>query len=385
MSDYKYGIVMYKETANLGDDIQVYAASRFYPKIDYVLDRENLSFFVPNEQEKVKVVMNGWYNHDKTKFLISPYIEPLFESVHFSANDLLLSRGYTYLEGYAKEVMSKYKIGCRDENTLEVLKSLGYKDVYFSSCLTTTIDPIGKKDEEDYIVAVDMNPKIVEHLRQITNLKIVETTHWLFANDKSSYEEKVKKIKEFEKSSPEDRYKMIKKHAELSFDDRMKLVEKQLKLYQNAKLVITDRIHVGLPCLGLKTKVLLIYYDYNSDRIETFKEFLTNCTEEEFLKYTKEDLKEIKNPSTYKKYRERLIKRTQEFINSKIIDNKVPNIDDFKNINIKREEYIKSLYSEKIKELKEENDRLKQDSEKYKKIIHSRSWKIVGKYYKNKL
>ena len=127
----KYGLVYYKNTDNLGDDIQTYAASRFLPQIDYIIDREKISYFVPYTEERVKTIMNGWYNHDKTNFLISPYIEPLFESVHFSANDLLLSRGYTYLEGYAKEVMSKYKIGCRDTNTLNILKKLGYKDVYF--------------------------------------------------------------------------------------------------------------------------------------------------------------------------------------------------------------------------------------------------------------
>lgn len=392
MNNYKYGIVMYKDTANLGDDIQVYAASRFYKKIDYIIDRENLSFFIPNQTEKVKVVMNGWYNHDKAQFLISPYIDPLFESVHFSENDLILSRGYGYLGNYAKEVLSKYDIGCRDKTTMNVLKKLGYKRVHFSSCLTTTIDPIGEKKEGDYIVAVDMNPKIIKHLRKITNLKIIETTHWLFLNDKLSYSERIKKITKYDRSSPRGKSSMIKNHAKLSFEDRMKLVEKQLKLYQNAKLVITDRIHVGLPCLGLKTKVILIYYDYNRDRVKTFKDFLTNYTEEEFLELKTSDLERVKNPNAYKKYRSRLIKKVHKFMDSGIVKENLPDVKIFSDINIKREEYIKSLFFDKIEDLKKENNKLmrenkilRKEAEEYRKIVNSRSWKILGKYYKGKL
>lgn len=390
MKKNKYGIIYYNETCNLGDDIQTYAVYRHLPKVDYYIDRESLSYFVPNKEEKVKVIMNGWYNHDKTQVLPSPYIDPLYISIHYSANDLLLKPGYTFLDGYAKEVMGKYKIGCRDKHTLEQLKKLNYKDLYFSSCLTTTLDPIGKKKEEDYIVVVDMNPKIVEHLRTITDMKIVETTHWLFINNEMSYDEKLRKIDEFDKGNPAKRREIMKDHIKLSFSDRMKLVEKQLKLYQNAKLVITDRIHVGLPCLGLKTNTLLIYYDYNSDRIETFKELLTNCTEEEFYNLTKEDLQNIKNKNNHLKYREKLLKDINKFIEEDSSKEELPKIEHYKEF-IKREEYIKNLYNEKLEELKKENKELKEKNEKYKKeldfftkVKHSKSWKIIGKIYEKK-
>lgn len=393
MNNEKYGIICYKNTCNLGDDIQTYATSRFLPKIDYVIDREKLSYFHPDKKEKVKVIMNGWYNHDKTQFLISPYINPLYISVHFSENDLILSRGYTYLDNYAKEVMSKYRIGCRDKTTLEILRKKGYPNTYFSSCLTTTIDPFEKKKTEDYIVAVDMNPKIVEHLRKIVDCKIIETTHWVFINPEDSYEEKMKKINEYDKADERRRAQIVQKHASLTFEERMKLVEKQLELYQNAKLVITDRIHVGLPCLGLKTNVLLIYYDYNKDRIETFKDFLTNCTEEEFLKMTGEELLKVKNKGTYLKYRDELIKTVKHFIETPIYSNDLlPDIEVFEQINIKREEYTKKMYKEKIKELKDKVEELKtklaqaeKSADKYNKISSSRSWKIIGSYYRNKL
>lgn len=401
MANEKYGIIYYKDTPNLGDDIQTYAASRFYKKIDYYIDRENISYFVPNKKEKVKVIMNGWYNHDKTNFLISPYIQPLFESIHFSKNDLILQPGYNFIDGYAKDVMSKYEIGCRDNETLNVLKRIGYKNVYFSSCITTTIEPIGEKKEEDYIVAVDLNPKIIKHLRKITNKKIIETTHWTFIKPNTSYREKIKKIEEYNYSSTEDRKKIVKNYSRLSFEQRMKKVEKQLKLYQNAKLVITDRIHVGLPCLGLNTNVLLIYYKKNEDRIKTFKDFIINCTEEEFLNKTEKDLLKVKNKTTYLSYKNKIIDKTNEFMNSKVEKQKLPEIEDYKNF-IKREKYLKSMYIEKINIIVDENKKLKKElditienNNKYKKInesykkkmdyynkiSNSRSWKYIKKIY----
>ena len=53
----KFGIVLHQETANIGDDIQAYAASRFLPQIDVVLDREHIDVMVCDEP--VAAIMNG--------------------------------------------------------------------------------------------------------------------------------------------------------------------------------------------------------------------------------------------------------------------------------------------------------------------------------------
>ena len=42
----KYGLVVYKETDNIGDDILSYSARRFLPSLDYIIDREGLDTFV---------------------------------------------------------------------------------------------------------------------------------------------------------------------------------------------------------------------------------------------------------------------------------------------------------------------------------------------------
>ena len=61
----KYGLLVYIDTENLGDDIQSFAARRFLPRIDYVVDRERLDTFKTETDEPVSVIMNAWYMHKK--------------------------------------------------------------------------------------------------------------------------------------------------------------------------------------------------------------------------------------------------------------------------------------------------------------------------------
>ena len=53
----KFGLVVYPETQNLGDDIQSYAAMQFLPRVDYYLDRERLNFFQSEDAKKGSSIM----------------------------------------------------------------------------------------------------------------------------------------------------------------------------------------------------------------------------------------------------------------------------------------------------------------------------------------
>ena len=61
----KYGLLVFKETDNIGDDIQAYAAERFLPKVDYYIDRESVNVLMPNNQERVAMIMNALYMYNK--------------------------------------------------------------------------------------------------------------------------------------------------------------------------------------------------------------------------------------------------------------------------------------------------------------------------------
>ena len=86
----KYGILFFKETDNIGDDIQTYTAKRFLPHIDYLVEREELNNFIPDKKEYVSVIMNGWYLHNKANWPPSPYINPLLHSVHLTNNTTIV-------------------------------------------------------------------------------------------------------------------------------------------------------------------------------------------------------------------------------------------------------------------------------------------------------
>ena len=46
--------------------------------IDYIIEREELDVFVPEEEVLVSVIMNGWFLYHKSYCLPSPYINPFF-------------------------------------------------------------------------------------------------------------------------------------------------------------------------------------------------------------------------------------------------------------------------------------------------------------------
>lgn len=88
LMSYEYGKYYDSLGCNLGDEIQSIAASCFLPYIDKFIDREKLAEF--KSEEKVKLIMNGWYIHDVEQWPPSSDIEPLLVSMHFTNNKKLL-------------------------------------------------------------------------------------------------------------------------------------------------------------------------------------------------------------------------------------------------------------------------------------------------------
>ena len=82
--DYNYGIRQYRIETNFGDEIQSIAASYFLPKIDYFIDRELISSNHFDKNEKIKIIMNGWWMHDSNQWPPAQNIEPLLISIHFA-------------------------------------------------------------------------------------------------------------------------------------------------------------------------------------------------------------------------------------------------------------------------------------------------------------
>lgn len=285
----KYGLLVFKESVNIGDDIQSYAAQRFLPTIDYYIDRESLNTFKADKNESVAVIMNAWYMYHKYNWPPSPYINPCFLSIHISdidfymiGEDFLEDNGYSYLKKYGE-------IGCRDTSTKEMLQRKGIS-AYFSGCLTLTIEPKNNLKRGETICCVDLDSEVLAKIKDtVPSNNLLELTH--------------------------------QKKQDIHFDwnKRKKCVEELLECYQKAKCVITTRLHCALPCLALGTPVLLIYKDedYYKNRMEDYLPFLYYCSKSEFLEGFSYNISSPPpNKEGFKKLRSALISQVTNFIDS---------------------------------------------------------------------
>lgn len=276
------------EDTNIGDYIQSLAAKQFVPEseesqIDYY-HRDKLNSY----KEEAKVIMNGWFTHKPQNWPPSNSIKPLFVAFHLNASaykELLAPTSLKYFKAHEP-------IGCRDENTAEVLRSHCI-DAYFSSCLTTTLGYKYKSEEKDgNIYVVDAVHYVPESQRRLQKYKFLlyYILHFRGANrfidsarKNNSY--KVNLTNEYDRFcrlirsyrivkqliSKEDMKKIIVltqfHHSDEipTNEERFARAEELLHKYARAKLVITSRIHTALPCTGLETPVIFLKNQEDSE------------------------------------------------------------------------------------------------------------------------
>lgn len=283
----KFGLVVYLKTDNIGDDVQSYAAKRFFPTVDYVIDREALDTF-DSHGEVVKAIMNGWYMYSKFNWPPASVIDPLWVAMHISENDYF-GIGERFLEGIGGDYLRHYApIGARDVSTLEMLER-NHIPAYLSGCLTLTIPQFSNVEKTNEVLLVDLDEKseaIVRKMYPAENFQSV--THNVNAEEYSA----------------------------LSAEDRLRRVEKLLRRYQGAKCVITSRLHCALPCLALQTPVLLVYKREYAPRIQSFLSLLHYSN----IGNLREKLQEfcvenpIENKKDYLSIRDSLTKLCRDFI-----------------------------------------------------------------------
>lgn len=258
----KYGLIYFRGTSNIGDDILSYAGKRFYPQIDYYINRESLDQFAPKEREYVATIANGWYLHYSYTFQPSPYLLPLFIGTHFS-RDQMIHNDWSYIDDSVVRYLKEHgPIGCRDRHTVEMLAQ---KQVpgYFSGCLTMTIPKFSDVTPNHQTVLVDVPDNVSAYIRQLLPQRnITEKTH-----------------------------RLTKEEVGWEWPEREERVIRYLKLYQGADLVVTTRLHCAIPCLALGTPVIFIA-SYNDDyhiRIESFAEYLPHYSAADILEHKADD------------------------------------------------------------------------------------------------
>ncbi len=260
----KYGVISYPGSINIGDEVQSVATERLLPSVDYYLPREELN--KPPTDEHVKLVCNGWFMDKPKNWPPAKNIHPLFISFHVTNSN----NSYKLLPN--KKLVDYYKqfepIGCRDLKTMEYFKEIGI-NAYFSNCITLTLENQFTERNDDILLVDPLRYNYTKPYRDFLIKRMIPKKY----RDAVKFEYQRRKI------------------IDLSREERFADAERLIEMYSKAKMVITSRIHVALPCLALGTPVYFINAGYHSslfnlnDRFEGIME-LFNVIDENVFPYS---------------------------------------------------------------------------------------------------
>jgi Polysaccharide pyruvyl transferase/N-terminal domain of galactosyltransferase len=253
-----YGRVFHPGSRNIGDDIQAYAAARFLPHVDYLVDRDDQTraLYAPDGTPSVTrprwpvvVIENGWYDGRLTRWPPGEHIRPVYVSFHINERPelfddprfdvlrraarmdgtLLSPEGVAHLRAYGP-------VGARDQHTLDLLTRAGVP-AYHTCCLALTLDdlPALPRGEEVLIVDADIDDWAL--LASLVPRAIIDSAARVShgSNDLLSWGQKTRRVSEL------------------------------LDRYRQARLVITSRLHCALPCLAFDTPFVWLYRDMAGD------------------------------------------------------------------------------------------------------------------------
>ena len=292
----KYGVLYNKNNVNIGDDIQAYATARFLPQIDYFIDREHIDEFTPDSNEPVAVIMNAWYMWAKWNWPPSKYIVPKMIGFHYADHQLAKQPGspikYEFLEGLGGEYLKAYgPVGCRDYFTRDKLQEIGVES-YFSGCITMTLPKMPERENKgEYICLVDLEKRVMKKIVPLLEEKGIEVKVITHNRERDS---------------------------DMSWEDRCEMVKDMLTTYQNARCVVTKRLHCSLPCLAMDVPVFIIKEMEDDIRFDPYYDYFYRTTVTKFMKdeYEYDFLNPPPNKGLHKECREQLIKACNEFVAS---------------------------------------------------------------------
>lgn len=281
---------------NIGDYIQSVASNQFIPFRDEIIEQEEADTYKSSDGRRCRLIMNGWFQWRAENWPPSSDVYPLLVSMHFSPlrqEQLLTEKGIEFLKKYAP-------VGCRDHYTEKLLQSKGV-NAYFSACVTLTlgnkyhvdetkrkgiyfvdpyfeIPPLYEKHEDNYVLNIELFNDFIDYYSKhsdiINNLatqrffKVYSPTGFL-DRDESEYRALYKAVcfhKIYSKKFDDDillQAQYVTHWLDVDMtsqttEDLLKIAEILVKQYASAELVITSRIHAGLPCLGMNTPVIFI-------------------------------------------------------------------------------------------------------------------------------
>jgi len=326
----------YNHEFNIGDYIQSLAARQFFEEgIDLFLNREYLNLY---QGDPVRIILNGWFLHETQNWPPSDAIIPLIISFHINSlsyKHLFSSKSFSFFKKWEP-------IGCRDKKTEEILKNHGIS-AYFSGCLILTLGDkyfTSKTKDTIYFVGpyfevsrklfrllqysfvfifnlgfiIELSEKIYSRL----NVKsIIKSSAFYCDYSKSFDKEILRKLKFIHHILNDSQFE--------SESERFKYAEKLVKMYADARFIVTSRIHCALPCLGLETPVIYVENINQKEtsfcRLDGIRELLNIITYDHGQMTIKFKLwrkiligYKISNRDDYKKYRDSLREKCKNFV-----------------------------------------------------------------------
>lgn len=342
----KYGALIVSEGVNnkinIGDYIQALASAQFLPQIDKFIERE--TDLKKYSGERVTVIMNGWYMNHPENWPPSPFINPLFISIHINKCGL---------PGFLNDVSIAYfkqhePIGCRDTNTVKLLQKKGI-EAYFSGCMTLTLGYKFKskiRSDKVYIVEpyactaglwsrhkwLSLRTLLymfthMKDVKSISDKKKEKGVHSYFYN--AYFLKAYSKVFDYNMLIEAEYINQYNDDIQKQYpaqSDKMGYAEELVRKYAQASCVITSRIHCALPCTGLETPVIFVdkenENEYSTDRFGGLIELFNTLTwnglgltgELATKKINRANFPKVK--PDWKPIAQKLIKTCIEFINT---------------------------------------------------------------------
>lgn len=236
---------------NIGDDIQTMAIDQLYKSMG--IKESEIVRIKYNELDKYDgeyVVLplnfnmrNIYYPEKKDFFVFSHKIIPVFIGVHF--------RNFGFSKNEIEYLKKFSPIGCRDEFTMNGLRKLGI-DAFVNGCITITFP----KREID----LSMQKKIF----------FIDTPESLMEN-----------IPEELLNQSEFTSQLISVLNEDRDEIRKKITERYNKYKNEAKLIVTSRLHCAAPCLAMGIPVIIVLKS-KKPTFSWIDKFVKIYTEKEF-------------------------------------------------------------------------------------------------------
>ncbi len=194
--------------------------------------------------KKKVVVMNGWFGFPNFSFPPSTSLEPRYVGFHNDNSKFILhQKGVAHLKRFQP-------IGCRDTHSMIELQKAGI-DSYVSYCPTLLIKRKSKIDNGEICVVDGHSP--IGHLPKVKNI-LASILQQLDSSETIVYLSQ----------NFANKFLRTRKSA---FSE----AELQLERILSSKLVITNRLHVALPCLANSVPCVLLFDNPELDsRIATY-------------------------------------------------------------------------------------------------------------------